>query len=240
MSEKYNKITANHYSAYRPPLHEMILKKVISNDEKFKNGLDIGCGTGISTIILAKYCSHVYGIEPSEAMLEKTNSHARVTYLQGSGNSLPLPDKKIDIVTFAGSLFYAKTPVLIKELHRVCCDKSIIITYDFMVLLDHVLGHFNIIKKEISSDYDCEINFDDNNNFIKIISHMEQIDLTISANNLAHILLGNSFIYELFVEKFRNVDPFTELVKNLEEINNKWLLKVNIYYSKYQLNLLLQ
>lgn len=239
MKEKYNKITANHYSAYRPPLHEMILKKGIPIDEKFENGLDIGCGTGISTIVLAKYCSHIYGIEPSEAMLKKANSHEKVTYLLGSGNSIPLPNNKIDIVTFAGSLFYAKSSILIKELQRVCRDKSSIIIYDFMTLLDNVLDHFNIKKKEISSNYDYEINFDDNPNFKKIISNKEQINLTINANNLAHIILGDSIIYELFVEKFNVVDPFTILVKNLEDVNKQWVLKVNTYYSVYQLNLLL-
>jgi SAM-dependent methyltransferase len=238
MDEKYNKITAYHYAAYRPPLHEIILKESIPIKKKFENGLDLGCGTGISTIALAKYCSHIYGIEPSEAMLKKANPHEKVTYLIGSGNSIPLTNTIIDLVTFAGSLFYAKSTVLIEELQRVCRNKSIIITYDFMVLLEDVLDYFNIEKEEISSNYDYEINFDDTINFNNIISKKDQIKFTISSHNLAHIMLGDSIIYESFVEKFNVVDPFNILVKNLEDLNKRWVLKANTYYWVYQLNLL--
>lgn len=61
MSEEYDEAIAYHYNAYRPPLHEVILSQVLGKDERFQNGLDIGCGTGYSAIALAKYCSQVYG-----------------------------------------------------------------------------------------------------------------------------------------------------------------------------------
>jgi len=237
MSEKYDKVIASHYSAYRPPLHDMILNKVIAINEKFGNGLDIGCGTGYSAIALGKHCSHVYGIEPSKSMLKEAISHENITYLQGSGDSLPVPDNSINIVTFAGSLFYAKSTELIKELRRVCLDKSVIIIYDFMVLLDDILNHFNIVPSNTISDYDYEVNFNDNSHFTNIIAHKEQINLTIEAENLAHIMLGDSNIYNAFVKKYDVADPFQLLVQELKIVNPKWTLKVNIYFSKYQMNI---
>lgn len=237
MSEKYDEATANHYSAYRPPLHKMILKKVISINEKFGNGLDIGCGTGYSAIALAKYCSHVYGIEPSKSMLKEAISHENISYLQGSGDSLPVPDNSINIVTFAGSLFYTKSNELIKELGRVCLDKSVIIIYDFRILLDDILNHFNIVPSNTFSNYDYEVNFNDHAHFTNIIAHKEQINLTIGAENLAHIMLGDSNIYSAFVKKYNVTDPFQVLVKELKTVNTEWALKVNIYFSKYQINL---
>ncbi len=236
MSEKYNKVIAEHYSAYRPPLHKMILEKVIPLNEKFGEGLDIGCGTGYSAIALTKYCSHVYGIEPSDSMLKEAILDEKITYLIGSGDSLPISNKSINIVTFAGSLFYAKSTELIKELHRVCLDKSAIIIYDFVVLLDDILNHFNIARNRPMSNYDSEVNLNDNIDFTKIIVHNEQINITIVAENLAHILLGDSNIYNAFVKKFNVTDPFPMLVKECKTISQKWTLKVNIYFSKYQIN----
>jgi SAM-dependent methyltransferase len=236
MSEKYDKVIAGHYSAYRPPLHKMILEKIIPIDEKFGKGLDIGCGTGYSAIALTNYCSHVYGIEPSDSMLKAAVLDEKITYLKGSGDSLPILNKSINIVTFAGSLFYAKSAALLKELHRVCLDKSAIIIYDFMVLLDDILNHFNIARNKSISNYDYQVNLNDNIDFNKIIAHKEQINITIAADNLAHILLGDSNIYNGFVKKFNVTDPFPMLVNELQTVSQKWTLKVNIYFSKYQIN----
>jgi len=236
MSEKYNKIVANHYSAYRPPLHEIILKKVLSENEKFECGLDIGCGTGYSAIALTNYCSHVIGVEPSKSMLDKSIPNKKITYLQGFGNCLPPSIQSANIVTFAGSLFYTKSSELTKELKRVCSDNALIVVYDFMVLFEEILGFFDIKRKKTDSDYNHEENFNDNTSFNKISSHKEQISLTVTAEDLAHVLLANSNILDLFMDKYNITDPFFMLVKELEATKKQLDLKVNIYYSKYKIN----
>lgn len=71
MNEKYDRAIATHYSAYRPPLHDIILEYVLLENEIFSVGLDVGCGTGYSAIALTKYCSQVHGIEPSSSMLQE-------------------------------------------------------------------------------------------------------------------------------------------------------------------------
>jgi ubiquinone/menaquinone biosynthesis C-methylase UbiE len=106
MTGDYNRAIATQYSSYRPPLHEMILDRVLSNEETFSNGLDVGCGTGYSAVALAKYCRRVYGVEPSQSMLDEAMPHAKITYLKGAGDGMPIPGNSIDVVTFAVSLFY--------------------------------------------------------------------------------------------------------------------------------------
>ncbi|WP_436716151.1 class I SAM-dependent methyltransferase [Roseiconus lacunae] len=54
MAHQYTDAVASHYAAYRPPLHELILMRVISNQTRFCDGLDVGCGTGRSSGALAK------------------------------------------------------------------------------------------------------------------------------------------------------------------------------------------
>ena len=236
MGEQYNQAIAMHYSSYRPPLHGMILEYVLSSEEVFNKGLDVGCGTGYSAVALAKYCLQVYGIDPSQSMLEEARPHEKITYQQGIGEDLLLPDKSVDVVTFAGSLFYAKSEFLIKELQRVCRNQAIVIPYDFEVLLDEVLLQCGINVEKTRSDYDYEIDFSERFDFIEIITGNKQINLEVTTPDLAHILLSSSYCYEAFVEKYDVSDPFLVLVRELERTKEQQCLKVNIFFSKYQLN----
>ena len=236
MSEYYNQTVAIHYSSYRPPLHEMILEYVLSNEEVFNKGLDVGCGTGYSAVALAKYCLHVYGIDPSQSMLEEARPHEKITYQQGTGEELPLPEKSVDVVTFAGSLFYTKSELLVKELKRVCRNRALVMPYDFEVLLDDVLLQCGINLEKSGSDYDHKVNFSDSADFIEIVIGNEQINLEVTAPELAHILLSSSHRYEAFVDKYHVSDPFPVLVREIERTKEQQCLKVNTYFSKYQLN----
>lgn len=59
-------------------------------------------------------------------MLEQASEAAGITYLQGTGEDIALPDSSVDIVTFAGSLSYAKSSALVQELVRVCWPNATI------------------------------------------------------------------------------------------------------------------
>lgn len=63
--------------------------------------LDIGCGVGRLTRVLAKRTHKTYGIDVSEEMLERAREHNaeldNVEWIAGDGSSLaPLPDASID------------------------------------------------------------------------------------------------------------------------------------------------
>lgn len=235
MSEQYHQATAIHYAAYRPPLHGIILERVLSPQEVFKQGLDVGCGTGYSAIALAKYCSQVYGVDPSLAMLTAATPHPKITYRQGSGENLPIPNDSIDVVTFAGSLSYTKSQLLIAELKRICCSKATIIVYDFEVLLNHILVDCGINpQQKAASNYNHEINFSDRLDFQEITVGKEQINLEVTATELAHVLLSASYRYDAFAQQYAIADPFMKLVKELENAKAQHLLKVNIYFAHYQ------
>lgn len=235
MSDQYDKIIANHYSAYRPPLHQMILENVLTKEQVFTTGADIGCGTGYSAIALTKYCTKVYGIEPSQSMLDKAVLHDQITYLLGSSNKIPIPENSLDVVTFAGSLFYAKSEFLIKELRRVCKKHSIIICYDFEVVLDTVVLHFGLRSENTLLDYNYEVNFEEDEGFEEIINGRQQISLPVTALKIAHILLSEARLYNAFLEKYDQKDPFPTLVEELENTNLQRTLNVNVYFSKYRL-----
>ncbi len=107
MKHEYSNSIAKHYAAYRPALHKEILLRLIHPDECFRNGIDIGCGTGYSTIALAEYCDKVIGLDPNKAMLDQATKHPKISYVKGVGDDLKiLGQDQFDVVSFAGSLLY--------------------------------------------------------------------------------------------------------------------------------------
>lgn len=63
MTDLYDRLTAIHYSANRPPLHLGILRQYLP-DRQFATGLDIGCGTGHSSVALAAFYQRVIALDP--------------------------------------------------------------------------------------------------------------------------------------------------------------------------------
>ncbi len=233
MTEQYNETIAHHYAAYRPPLHQLILSKVLSEADHYESGLDVGCGTGYSSIALATYCQQVYGVDRSHSMLEKATPHEKITYMEGAGENIPLEDHSVDIVTFAGVLFYTKSDMLVAELKRVCKPNAILIPYDFDILLDDLSQQFGIPIPKAMSDYDYSSNFSGISDFLELIVEVQEVSLEVSAIELAHILLSNSYRYDAFSNKYQISNPFQLLVDDLSKAHHS--LKANIFFSKYQL-----
>ncbi len=235
MNNEYNQAVANHYSAYRPPLHSIILSLLIPENAKYGSGLDVGCGTGYSTIALAKYCSQVFGVEPSESMLEKVTGNARTSYLKGTGESLPIPDKSIEVATFAGSLNYIDSLSLTAELRRVCLSNALVIAYDFEVLFDESLTLFDIDPDKKPHSYNHAANFSNSVAFDEITARKEKQELEVSSMELAHLLLSSLSRHDLFVEKYGVKGPLIALLSELNQTAQSHKLEADIYYSSYRL-----
>lgn len=57
--------------AKRPWLHKEVMKQIRKdcNIERLNNGLDVGCGAGLSTKALRMLCEHVTGTDISSEMI---------------------------------------------------------------------------------------------------------------------------------------------------------------------------
>lgn len=235
MTERYDSTAARHYAAFRPLLHGLILDRVIRPNESFQVGLDVGCGTGYSAVALTKYCDRVFGLDPSRPMLDAAQRHPKITYLQGSGDALgQLPVQVFDVVTFAGSLFYAKTDRLRRELVRVCPPGGTIVAYDFEVLINEVIAELGADCPAVASDYDHRANLSDWAEIAVDSSGTERLRLDVTGREMAHLLLADSNRYDAFVRRFLNGDPFESLVDYLESSSGKNHLDADIYFTRYR------
>ena len=233
MAERYDSTAAAHYAAYRPPLHQIILGRVLSDEAPFDVGLDVGCGTGYSAVALAEHCVRVYGIDPSPSMLSAATAHERVTYLEGTAERIPLPTHSVGVATFAGSLFYADADATLEEIRRVCRDGAVVVPYDFEVLLDDVLRQCGIEPQADRSGYDHGANFSDAPGLTELAAGRERASVQVTASELAHVLLSDSHRFDHFVTRYGAPDPFPALVGELRSAYDQATIEADLYYSKY-------
>lgn len=239
MSEAYSKITARHYAAFRPSLHAPILAKCIGTEQHFGTGLDIGCGTGRSTITLADYCDSVVGIDPSTAMLDNAIQDPKIRYRNGILEDSNMDSDSVDVVTFAGVLFYSKSQDLYTEVVRISKRGAPIIVYDFEVALKAFDTILDLGKTEsVGPEYDHEINFSgllDGRLNLKI-KRKEEVELSVSSTELTHLILAEESAYGKLAARFGTGEVFESVQHILDTPSegSKLSVQANIFYSIYE------
>lgn len=239
MAHEYDQITAFHYSAFRPSLHLLILKRCLEKGALFSLGLDVGCGTGQSSVALTNFCRKVIAIEPSKEMLQKTIKHPSITYSYYNKKQFNFSDDHFDIITFAGSLYYAKSQILLDEVVRVTKRYSKIIIYDFELSMDVILEKLNLgSASKQKPSYDHEVNFDELNEVhIKAVKQFKiNLSSEISIPNLSHLLLSSKDNYHLLLKSLGEENLYNKLSQKLYSAfkNEKILIDTAIYSTVYQ------
>lgn len=234
MDETYGKIVAAHYAAYRPPLHATILARALPTGKKWSVGADLGCGTGRSAVALAQHCDQVFAIDPSPAMLEASIKHNAVRYLRGSCEKTDLADRSIDVVTLAGSLFYADRRRAAMEVRWICKSEARIIVYDFEVHLEPWLTLLDLRIPAGDVRYDHRVNFQgiDELKQLSVNEQLESID--VNPTQMAHVLLSDASRLDMLASRFGNEDPLTELTGELGNIASTLQIKATTFWSVYQ------
>lgn len=232
----YSDEVAIHYAAYRPDLHTLILGLCLEDKAPYKKGVDVGCGTGHSAIALTRFCEEVAGFEPNEEMLRAAIGHPRVRYVHLKGSPLPLPSKSVDVITFAGSWFYAQSQDMLDEVNRIARPDGTVIIYDFSIDLKPFWSRLRIT---IPGDlvYDHFINFDelDPGGLVKTTQHQKNISLKIASRNLAHLLLSDKFVLQsLQTDKNYQENVFENLYQTVSSEGSQHELPATIYYTVYR------
>ncbi len=221
MSIEYDQITAFHYSAFRPSLHSQILNDHLEENEKYNLGLDVGCGTGHSSIALTNFCEKVIGVDPSKEMLKKSIKHTKVEYAFSDGKNFNFENDYFDVITFAGSFYYAKSQQLLNEVIRVSQQGTKILVYDFEIILDDIISLLKIENlSEHTSNYNHEENFSGLNqkNIILENEFKKSISVEMSVSNLSHLLLSSKDNYYLLCNTFGSEKLYSKVCQKLTSI----------------------
>ena len=230
----YDEQIAQHYAAYRPPLHQLILAEILQ-DQQFEMGLDIGCGTGYSTLALTDYCDHVIGVDQSQSMLSRATKHAKAEYRAGTGELLPIDDGSINVVTLAGVYFYLDAEKTLNELARVCRKHAPVALYDFEILIEELMQLFGLAPEQDDTGYDHASNPSGMDGVSTIQQVTRTLSIQVTEAQAAHILLSDKARHLPLSDLYHTADPFQRVVEKLEQSRWSGHLQADIYYSLHQL-----
>ena len=124
---------AERYARGRPYFHPLVMERlrpIVAPVDLLRHGLDIGCGTGQSSVALTDLVEDVLGIDSAEAMIERAQAHPRVRYLAAPAENLPVPDGSIDVITTALAFHWFDRPRFLREVMRTLGPSGWFINYN--------------------------------------------------------------------------------------------------------------
>ena len=111
----------------------MVMKKIqefIGLSVPLRNALDVGCGTGMSTMALKHVAANIVGTDVSRAMLELAPVADAVHYIVSSAEHLSVGDGLFDMVTVSSSLHWFDRSLFLAEARRVLREEGWLVIYD--------------------------------------------------------------------------------------------------------------
>jgi ubiquinone/menaquinone biosynthesis C-methylase UbiE len=121
-----------HYDRGRPYHHGRTLERVLTmvGGGRVDRGLDVACGTGMSTVALAGHADAVFGVDVSQEMMRSARRAPGVRYLLGRAELLPFRAESFDAATCCSGVHWFDQARFFAELHRVLRPGSWVALYD--------------------------------------------------------------------------------------------------------------
>ena len=141
-----SKRIASGYANDRPWLHKSVIEQIQTefvNKIPFQNGLDVGCGAGLSTKTLKLICNKVTGTDISEEMVQICQvqyAAPEYTFYAAKAEETEIPQVPYDIVTAAGVVDWVDKDKFLDNMRLVMAENAPLILYDFWIS-DKMLGN---------------------------------------------------------------------------------------------------
>ena len=119
------------YNAARPVPPEIIVRSILKYAPAPEFVVDIGSGTGLSTMIWRGVAPNIIGIEPNNDMRAAAQASApEIAFQKGYSNQTGLPDECADIVTISQAFHWMDIPSTLDEVYRVLKPGGVLAVYD--------------------------------------------------------------------------------------------------------------
>ncbi|WP_394065213.1 class I SAM-dependent methyltransferase [Alcaligenes sp. WGS1538] len=107
------------YARFRPAYPADLAGFLASLASGRDMAVDVGCGTGQLTTLLAPFFGAVIGVDPSADQLANAVAHEGVSYVRAPAERMPLPDGCADLITVAQAAHWFDLPAFYTEARRV-------------------------------------------------------------------------------------------------------------------------
>ncbi|HWU02655.1 MAG TPA: class I SAM-dependent methyltransferase [Novosphingobium sp.] len=133
------------YALYRPDYPPELAQYLASLAPARRLAVDVGCGSGQFTCLLADAFDAVIGLDPSADQIAHAKPHERVRYAAAPAESLALPDHCADLVTAAQAAHWFDLPRFYAEVRRVAAPGALLalVSYGVPCLDDAVNERFD-------------------------------------------------------------------------------------------------
>jgi SAM-dependent methyltransferase len=125
---------SNLYNTVRPVPPEIITKAVLlylkSNPEVI---VDLGSGTGLSTLIWKKIAKTIIGIEPNDDMrgeAERNITESNISFQKGLSNDTGLPSEYADIISVSQAFHWFPIDSTLEEIYRLLKPDGVLAIFD--------------------------------------------------------------------------------------------------------------
>uniref|UniRef100_S4RNK8 Zgc:162396 n=1 Tax=Petromyzon marinus TaxID=7757 RepID=S4RNK8_PETMA len=108
--------------------------------------VDVGCGSGQGTELLASISTKVLGIDVSPSQIEeamRAKHLDNITYIVGPAETLPVDDGSVSLLTAFVSAHWFDLPAFMHEVERVLQPRGCLVIYSYMYPFDIECGVFS-------------------------------------------------------------------------------------------------
>lgn len=127
------KSAAKRYAKGRPYFHPIIVKRIkefLSITNPLSSALDVGCGTGLSTVALKELAQTVVGVDASAEMIALAPEESGVKYFVAPAENLPFGENEFNLITLSQVFHWLDRDKFLAEASRVLRTDGWLIAYD--------------------------------------------------------------------------------------------------------------
>jgi ubiquinone/menaquinone biosynthesis C-methylase UbiE len=128
-----SRTAAQRYAKGRPYFHPIVIdwiKERLALTVPLHRALDVGCGTGLSTVALKEIAERVVGIDGSAEMIDLASGDSNIEYQLAHAEHLPFEDREFDLVSVSQAIHWFAKASFLLEAARVLRTEGWLIVYD--------------------------------------------------------------------------------------------------------------
>lgn len=122
------------YARFRPDYPPALAAFLASVAPDTRLAVDVGCGNGQLTQLLAPHFDAVLGLDPSADQIEHAQPGERLRYQCAPAERLPLADRSVGLMTAAQAAHWFDLPAFYREVRRVAVPGAVIALISYGVL----------------------------------------------------------------------------------------------------------
>lgn len=122
------------YARFRPEYPCQLAAWLASIAPETDVAVDVGCGNGQLTQLLAPYFGHVIGLDPSADQIANVVPNERIDYRCAPAEQLPVADASASLITAAQAAHWFDLPAFYREVRRIGRRGAVVALISYGVL----------------------------------------------------------------------------------------------------------